>query len=480
MAVSLKKRVFSSMKWNTLAVIINVLVQVLRISVLARFLERDDFGMIAIALMVVSFTEIFADLGFTIPLIHKQNITKNEYSSVFWVNNLLAILIFAVLYIGAPLIANIYDTPQLTSVIRVLGIMVVLNALGKIFQTIKQKELEYKFISIVSIISNLVGFICMVVFAVWGWGIWSLVWGTIIMTGLRQGVYFTVGMRSSRIRFYCSLSKIKDFIRIGGYQVGSQILEFIASKIDIIILGKTVGMDNLGTYNLAKELIIKCYALSNSLTRGVMSAAFAKIQNDIQTLKSTYLKFCRINSWVFVPVFALIFLFADDVSMLMYGDKWDSIYQILAILAIYGAFNVIIGPIASILISLGRTDISLWWTLAQSVISAMGIIISGIFGFMAVVYAQIPISMLLFLLSWLLIIKRVLPIGFWEYIKNLAMPIWDCTIIVTVIIFIQTCLPDSLMINAILGLAFLLTYIFIMNYRMPSLKASLVGILRKK
>lgn len=480
MAISLKKQVFSSMKWNTLAVIVNVLVQVLRISVLARFLDRDDFGMIAIALMVVSFTEIFADLGFTVPLIHKQNISNNEYSSVFWVNNLLAVVIFAILYFSAPLIARIYETPQLVSVIQSLGITIILNALGKIFQTIKQKELEYKFISLVSIISNLVGFALMIVFAIMGCKIWSLVWGTIIMTTLRQGVYFLTGLRNSPVRFHCSLQEISDFIRIGTYQVGAQILDFIASKIDIIILGKTVGMDNLGTYNLAKELIIKCYALSNSLTKGVMSAAFAKIQNDIQTLKATYLKFCNINSWVFVPLFAIVFLFADDISMIMYGNKWHSIYQVLAILAIYGAFSVITGPIASILISLGRTDLSLWWTLVQSIVSAVGIIIAGHFGFMPVVYAQVPISVILFIFSWFLIIKKILPISLLEYSKNTGLPIFDCFVIALILTIIQSWLSDSPAADFFMGAVFILCYIIILNYRIPQLKASIMSLINKK
>lgn len=467
------------MKWNTLAVIVNVLVQVLRISVLARFLEREDFGMIAIALMVVSFTEIFADLGFTIPLIHKQNISKNEYSSVFWVNNLLAVVIFAILYFSAPLIARIYETPLLVPVIQSLGITIIFNALGKIFQTIKQKELEYKFISLVSIISNLVGFTFMIIFAILDYGIWSLVFGTIIMTALRQGVYLLSGIRNSPVRFHCSLREISGFIRIGAYQVGAQILDFIASKTDIIILGKTVGMDNLGTYNLAKELVIKCYALSNSLTKGVMSAAFAKIQNDIQTLKSTYLKFCNINSWVFVPLFAIIFLFADDISMLMYGDKWYNIYHVLAILAIYGAFTVITGPIATILISLGRTDLSLWWTLVQFIISAAGIMIAGLFGFMPVVYAQIPISVLLFIFSWFLIIKKVLPISLLEYIKNIGLPIFDCFIIALILIAIQSCFSDSPTADLVMGTVFILCYILILNYRIPHLKVSIKSLIKK-
>lgn len=480
MAISLKKRVFSSMKWNTLAVIVNVLVQVLRISVLARFLERDDFGMIAIALMVVSFTEIFADLGFTVPLIHKQNITKNEYSSVFWINNLLAIIIFFILFATAPIIANIYETPQLTIVIQTLGIIIILNALGKIFQTIKQKELEYKFISIVSIISNIIGFVAMVIFALIGFGIWSLVWGTIIMTALRQSIYLFYGLKSSPIQFHCSLHEVSDFIQIGSYQVGAQILDFISSKIDIIILGKTVGMDNLGTYNLAKELILKCYGLSNSLTRGVMSAAFAKIQDDVNTLKSSYLKFCRINSWFFVPLFAIIFLFADEISKLMYGDNWSSIYQVLAILSVYGTFTVIISPIASILISLGRTELSLWWTVIQSLISATGIIISGLFGFMPVVYAQIPISIFLFFASWCLIIKKILPIKFFEYVKNLSLPIFDCSIIVIIIISIQSCFSKSLTTNILLGIVFILFYILILYFRIPKIKCLILSIIHKQ
>lgn len=469
MAVSLKKRVFSSLKWNTLSVIVNVLVQVFRISVLARFLDRDDFGMIAIALMIVSFTEIFADLGFTVPLIHKQNISKDEYSSVFWINNLLSLIIFAILYLGAPLIAKIYETPQLVSVIQVLGITVILNALGKMFQTMKQKELEYKFMSLVSITSNIVGFVCMVIFAICGYGIWSLVWGTIIMTALRQGVYFFIGMRKSSIRFYCSISKIREFIRIGGYQVGAQILDFIASKIDIIILGKTVGMDNLGTYNLAKELIMKCYALSTSLTRGVMTAAFAKIQNDNSRLKSTFLKFCSINSWVFVPVFAIIFLFSDDISVLMYGEKWDSIYRVLAILSVYGAFTVIIGPLASIMISLGRTDLSLWWTFAQSIISATGILIGGMFGFMAVVYAQIPISILILFISWYLIIRKILHVNLWGYLKGMIYPIIFCAISVSILYAINKLLGDTRLSDMITLTLFILMYLAVIKYKWPNM-----------
>ena len=107
--MSLKIQVVKSLGWNTIAVIVNTLAQILRIAVLARLLDTSDFGLVAISLAVVAFCEIFSDLGFTVPLLHKQDINSNEYSSVFWMNVLLSAGIYCVLFLISPIIANYCD-----------------------------------------------------------------------------------------------------------------------------------------------------------------------------------------------------------------------------------------------------------------------------------------------------------------------------------------------------------------------------------
>ena len=131
--MSLKNQILSGVKWNTVSVVINTVVQLLRIGVLSRLLDVSDFGILAIALAVVSFTEIFADLGFTVPIIHKQNITEVQYSSVYWINIIVSVIIVCILIVLAPFIASIYDEPRLKSIVMVLSSIVLINAVGKLF-----------------------------------------------------------------------------------------------------------------------------------------------------------------------------------------------------------------------------------------------------------------------------------------------------------------------------------------------------------
>ena len=416
--MALRKKVLNGFKWNAAAVFINTIIQLLRISVLARILDTSDFGLMAIALMVIGFTEIFSDLGFTVPIIHKQDISKKQISSVYWINIILSVLIYIVLYISAPIVANLYKDTQLTSIIRIIGIVVVINAFGKIFQTLKTKNLEFKFISLVNIITTIIGFFVTYILALYKFGVLSLVYGTIAQTLLRQVIYSVQGHSARIISFYISIREINDFIRIGANQVGAQILDFVASKVDVMILGRTVGMDNLGIYNLAKELIIKCYALGVSLTRNVMTAALAKLQTNINKFKLVYIKFARYFSLIFGPAFVIIFFFSYEISSAMYGEKDYLVAPVLKWLSLYGFFYALTNPMTSAQLALGRTDLSLLWTLVISVISALITTIASWHSFELVVISQVIIGIICFILSWFMILRKMVRLSFREYMSS--------------------------------------------------------------
>ena len=185
---SLKKQVINSTKWNTLATIFNVGLQFLKLVVLTRLLERSDFGLVAIATMVIGFTSIFSELGFTIAIIHKQDTTREQYSSLFWANVIISIVLYLILFLLSPLASRFYGEVELTKIIPLLGIEIIANAFGKIFQTVKMKELDYRFISIVSIIGSIAGFVTTVVLALMQFGVYSLVLGQLLQVLLIQEI----------------------------------------------------------------------------------------------------------------------------------------------------------------------------------------------------------------------------------------------------------------------------------------------------
>lgn len=415
--MALKAQILNSSKWNVISVVFNSIQQILRVVVLSRFLSTEDFGMMAIALAVVSFTEIFADLGFTVPIIHKQSITAVQYSSIFWMNIILSVIITFSLFFIAPVVSFLYKEPELITIIRYLSFIVVINAFGKIFQSIKIKELQFKFISIVSIVSSIIGFVIIMLLSIAGFGIYSLVWGTITQTVIRQLFYLLSGLNSLRISLHLNLKEINDFIRIGSYQVGAQFFDFLSNKVDVFILGHILGMESLGIYNLAKELILRVYGLFVSLSRNIASAALAKLQNDMKILISGFSQYSFVYAFLVIPVFAMLFFFSYEICVIMYGEKAILIESSLKILAIYGLFLSFIAPTASLMIALGKTHFSLKWTVVSSIINVIIVTISGYVGYQMVLYAQILVSIILYVLNWRMIVMKLLQLTFKEYLS---------------------------------------------------------------
>lgn len=210
---SLKRKAVSSVKWNTVATIVVTVVQILRLSVLTRFLDVSDFGLIAVAAMVIGFTDIFSELGLTVAIIHEQNISSKQYSSVYWTNVLISVIIFVILWALTPFISIFYDNIVLNTIIPLLGIQILLNGFGKLFQTIKSKNLEYAFISKVRIYSSLIGFVVTITLAILDWGIYSLVIGQLSQVTITQGIYFIAGSKQQHIIGILTLKRYQGFLK---------------------------------------------------------------------------------------------------------------------------------------------------------------------------------------------------------------------------------------------------------------------------
>ena len=187
--MDLKKSAISGIKWNTVSTVVCLLIQLLRLAILSRILAKSDFGLMATAMMVISFTDIFSQLGISSGVIHKQDITDDQYSSIYWLNLGMSVVVFLLVCALSPALAAFYNEESLTRIIPLLGLQVILSAFGKIFQTIKQKYLEFDFISKVRILSTFIGFVFTVFLALKDFGVYSLVYGQLLQTFVGWYIY---------------------------------------------------------------------------------------------------------------------------------------------------------------------------------------------------------------------------------------------------------------------------------------------------
>lgn len=482
--MGLKEKTASSIKWNTVATVIVMVVQVLQLAILTRLLERSDFGIIAIATLVISFTDIFSELGITAALIHKQDITHEVYSSVYWLNVFMSICVFLVTISLSPLVASFYHEPRLKLIISLLAIKILFGGIGKMFQTIKIKNLEFKFISIVRIVSAILGLLVSTGLAIWGLGVLSLVFGQLINVGVNQIIFAIAGLRKERVLFHFSFKEVKDVLTIGGFQLGTHILDFVASRLDIFLIGRFFSMDELGLYNIAKDLITKPFVVINSISSNVFSSAFSKIQSNIESVILNFSKLIKTISLLSIPLYIGIFAFADLIVSVLYAPDFSEVARFIRILTMVGIFSSLTSQGGPLMIAKGRTDLGLRWTIIRIIVNSIILITTASLGVYWVAYGQSFLSFILYFIYFLMVIRPLLnnkyPLR--EYITTPLRVFIPVLMIAAPIICVNLCFDIHIVWQIILLLAYVVVYyiyvrkkhydmlIEYMRIMMPSLK----------
>lgn len=406
--MGLKEKTIGSLKWNTIATILTMIIGILQVAILTHLLDKTDFGLIAIATMVISFTDIFAEMGITAALIHKQNISRDEYSSVYWLNIAMSLILCLITILIAPLVALFYNEPNLILIIRLLALKIVFSAFGKIFQTIKTKKLEFGFISKIRVLTSLVGLIIATLFAFYGYGVLSLVYGQLAQFFFNQGIYAVVGLKQVRVRLHFSFTEVKDVLSIGSFQLGTQLLDFIAARLDVFLIGRFFSMEQLGVYNMAKELIVKPFLIINSITTNVFSAAFARIQSDIDLVITNYKRLIKTVSMVSMPIYAIMFVFADLLVSILYAPSFSDVAVFIRIFALMGICSSLTSQGSAIMIAMGRTDLGLKWTIVRIIMSSVTLLATVCISIYAVAYGQTAIAIISLLVYFAIVIKPIL------------------------------------------------------------------------
>lgn len=209
--MSINSKARSGLKWTTVSTIVLAISAMIKISVLARFLEKADFGVVAIVLFVLGFIELFNDMGISTAILARENITKHQYASLYWINWIISIVIYVLILIISPFVAMFYSSDLLRSLLPLLGINLVLSAIGRQFKTIEQKNLRFKWISVIDVTASVVSLSVSVFLAIYNYGVYSLVYSLILQIFISNVLYLLIGLRKYQLLFHYNFSEIKPF-----------------------------------------------------------------------------------------------------------------------------------------------------------------------------------------------------------------------------------------------------------------------------
>lgn len=457
--MNLRKTAVSGIKWTTVGTIGRALFQLLQVSILTRFLPKEAFGLVAMALFVVHFSNIFVHMGMTSAILHRQNATKNEYSSIYWLNIFISLFLYAILFFCAPVVARFYEEPELRMLVPILSANLLLMASGRQHRTILQKQFQFKAIAITELISILIGLIAATLLAINDFGVYSLVYSTLLASLISNSLFLIQNLRLNPIRFHFRLKETKPFLKIGGFTMGSNLLDFFSRETDILIIGKMLGAESLGVYSLAKLIARKLLTVINPIVTSVLSPLLSSIQKEKERLKASFLKVIKYLAYINFPVYILIAVASKEILHIVYGPAYAESYPVLSFLAFAYCLAALSNPVGSLQIATGRTDIGFKWTMLRVLITPPVIFAGALINIEAVAAFYAILSFLFIIPLWFIQLRPMASIKLKEYLMQFYKPLLFF-LSATLFIYIagdKTELTGSFIANASLKIIFTLT-----------------------
>lgn len=422
--MSLKIEALNSVRWTTFSSAVNAMLQLIQLMILARYLSIHDFGLLAILMIVINFSQLFVDFGFSQAIIHKKNITNTQLSTLYWLNILLSFFIFIILFLVAPFIANFYKEQELYLYIIIISSSLVIQAFGQQFKALFQKELQFNTLAKIDIFAAIISFITAVLLAINGFGIYALIFPVLVMAGIKSILLIHKGLNYHKPTFVFKLAEVKELLLFGSYTVGNGIVSTIATQIDVILIGKLLGTETLGLYNIAKELILRPIQLINPIITKIAFPVMSKVNHDINHVKRIYLKLIKYIASVNFPIYVVSFILAPEIITLFLGEKWLNATSVFQILSIWALLRSVGNPVGSLVMAMGKPQYEMYWNISIMFFTFTVVYVSSFWGIEGVAWGNAGSMLVLFIPGWYFLVHKLCKASLMEYIESVIVPLW--------------------------------------------------------
>ena len=336
--------------------------------ILARQLSPEDYGKVGVLTIFIALSGILIDSGFSSALIRKKEATQADYSTVFYVNVAISCVLYGLLYAAAPYIAVFFKVPDLIYICRILFLVIPLNALSLIQQTLLLKHFKLSVSARVNLWSLGIASVVAIAMAYGGMGVWSLVAQTLGLSFFRA-VFFWV-FNDWRPRWIFRMASLREFFGYSSNLVVSGIINNVFNKIYPIIIGKFYGMTQTGYYTQADKYQDIASSLISNIFRSVAFPVFSKVQDDLQRLKRICRKNVRAIAFFIFPIMLLMVVVSYPLISIMLKEQWvPSVpyFRLLCFSGICSPFIILFAGIA-LFYSSGILWLIGWW-ISYSVLS---------------------------------------------------------------------------------------------------------------
>jgi lipopolysaccharide exporter len=329
----LAAKTLHGLKWTNAATVANIALQLILSAILARLLTPQDFGLVAMALVVLNFGTFFSQLGVGRALIQKASLSAEEVRAGFTSSLFLGSLMTAIVFFLAPLVGRFYQTPDVVPILRVLSLSFIINGLSVTATSLLRRQFRFRVDSIAEVLSYLFGYGAIgIPLALAGYGVWSLVFATLSQALLTALIAY--GAVRHDLRPIFGWYAYKPLYHFGSRVSLISIFEFIGYNLDTILIGRLASASALGLYNRAYLLArLPLYRLATSITK-VLFPSFSQLQLEPLRFRSAYVLSLSLASAFIMPVAFGMAAASEELVRVLLGEQWTGAIPILQLLAV--------------------------------------------------------------------------------------------------------------------------------------------------
>ncbi|MFN0032451.1 MAG: lipopolysaccharide biosynthesis protein [Flavobacteriales bacterium] len=470
----------SSVSWNTITVVLQVVIQLAYTGLLARLISPDSFALMGIVLSIMGFAELFAQVGVGPALIQRKEIHQQHINGAFYTAVILG-LAFTLLFVAcAPLIASAYAIPSLQSIIQVVCFSFIISALAVVPRAMMMREMRFKVMFIASMISIIVG---NVIVGLWlaylGWNVWAYVWALFAQNALMTIVLWL--FQPVKITRNWKWVNTRELM---SYGLGSSLfnaLNYIATKMDVLLIplmGQSLSavlheeqLRKAAMYERSNYVMTQPITIMGKLSDSVLFSGMSRMQDENERLRKTILIATNLIACVVIPATVFVCFFSHDILMVWLGEKFSDAAPILQVLFAAVIFRTLSKLCDSLLRAKGAVYRGSWFKAIYVLLIAVGIFAAMPYGMTWVATAVVMATFIHYLMSMYLC--TVLVAITWKQLFSALVPALQLGFITTMLSVLYVLVEEKInlpaLVNLLLATGYVLGVVLLAVYNRPQL-----------
>lgn len=395
---NLKNKAVSGVIWSLLDKLVNQAGNFVLLIYLSRILSPSDFGLIAMLAIFLAIAQSLIDSGFSQALIQKsKKVTEADLSTVFYVNFVVSILLYCLLYVSAPAIAVFYNQPELIDLSRILFVVVIINAISLVPRAKLLIAIDFKSQGLINSASMIISAIVTIYMINDGFGYWSLVGMNLVKSVI--SAFLLIVFSKWRPKWLFSIASFKNLFSFGSNLLIAGLIATTVQNLYSVLIGRNLNVIQLGYFQQGFNYTNMLSGTLSSVIQGVTYPIMTSIQEDKERLVQIYIKVMGIVTLVTLPIFVGFSAISEEFVLIFLGDKWRPIIPILIILSLARSVTPISSLNLNILNARGRSDLFLKADLMKLPISLTLLFVAIPFGIVAVAISQLIFTITSFFIN---------------------------------------------------------------------------------